>query len=81
MIRALALVAAFASCATIKDHPYGSTALANGALVIGSGVCAAECGGAARGISDGVLIGELAVSSVTVVLAIEFVVAYAEERK
>lgn len=76
-MKVLALFALF-GCGAIQRHPFASTAAANSALVVAAGVCAVECDGNARGASEAVLVGELALSSLAAVWAIEFFVAYGE---
>ncbi len=43
-------------------------------------MCAIECYGVAIGISDGVLIAELAMSSLVAVFAVEAIISYTEEK-
>lgn len=81
MNRFLLTVALLAGCGAIERHPFTSVAIANTTLVVGAGVCAAECDpGALRGTSEGVLVGELALSSLAVVWFAEGLIAYATER-
>jgi hypothetical protein len=64
-VKRLALLAALASgCGAVQDHPFTATALTNSAITTTAGVCTFECRGAAQDVSEGALIGELALSSV-----------------
>lgn len=82
MTHALAVALLISGCAgTIRSHPFASVAVANTAIVVGAGVCAIECGGGARGVSEGVLIGELAVSSAIAWIIAGGVTAYATEHR
>ena len=80
-MKSIALIAALASCGAAKQHPVATTVVLNSALVVGSGVCALDCNGRVeRGVSDAVLIGELALSSIAALAAIDFIVSYATEK-
>ena len=76
-MRAVAFAALLAGCGFVHHHPLVSTAITNSALVVGSGVCALDCSGGWRTAADGVLIGELALSSLAAVAAVELIAIYA----
>lgn len=80
MKRLAAMLALLVGCpSTIYNHPFAAPAAINTAVVVSAGVCTVECGpGDARGISEGVLIGELALSSMAALVAIEAIIGYAE---
>lgn len=62
-MRTLALVLALlVGCGTMREHPFSTIAVANSTIVASAGTCAIECHGTARGVSEGVLLSELAVS-------------------
>ena len=80
MKRAALIVALLTGCTAIQEHPYVTTAIANSAVTVSAGVCAAECdNNTARGVSDGVLVGELALSSIASLWMIEFFASYVAE--
>lgn len=70
---ALALVACV-GCTSIQKHPLVSIAVANSGLVVASGACAIECSYPSNRISDGVLIGELAIVSLVGAAVVETIV-------
>jgi hypothetical protein len=78
--RATLALALLAGCNFIQKHPITAVAVANSALVVGAGVCAIECKGDARRAADGVLIGELALSSMITAALADIIVKYHLEK-
>lgn len=64
-MRALAfLLALIAGCGAMQEHPFATVTVVNSTAVVAASACALECGNStARGVSDGVLITELAATS------------------
>lgn len=77
-MKALALVAVL-GCGAIQRHPFLTTAAVNTTLTVGAGVCALDCSGGWRTAADGVLIGELALSSLAAAVAIAAIASYTSE--
>jgi hypothetical protein len=73
-------LALLTGCGFAQRHPITTIAIANSALVVGSGVCAVECDGDIRRASDGVLIGELALSSLVTAVVIETVAVFSQSK-
>lgn len=71
-----ALLVLLAGCATIQQHPIGTAVLANSAVIAGAATCAAECSDRARaGLSEGVLVVELELSSAIALTALSYIIA------